>query len=55
MEDMFFLLFSTPIGALLLKRKILFEHARGLRSHDYSDVIYLTYPLVYNTDECRLE
>ena len=32
--------FTTSVGALLPKRKILFEHARRLGSHDYFDVIY---------------
>ena len=36
------------------KCKMLFEHARRLGSRDYSDVIYLTYRLVYNMDECRI-
>ena len=40
--------------ALLLKRKILFEHARRLGSHDYFDVIYSSYCLVYNMDEWRI-
>ena len=35
-------LFTTPVGALLPKLKILFEHARGLGSRDHSDVIYST-------------
>ena len=38
-----FFLFTTPVGAFLPKRKILFEHARRLGSHDYFDVIYSTY------------
>ena len=44
------------LGALLPKRKILFEYARRLGSRDYFDVIYSTYRLVYNMDErmiCR--
>ena len=49
-----FLLFTTSVGALLPKRKILFEHARRLGSRDYFDVIYSTYRLVYNMDECIL-
>ena len=51
---MFFLRFTTPVGALLPKRKILFEHARRLGSRDYFDVIYSTCRLVYNMDECRI-
>ena len=51
---MFFLRFTTSVGALLPKQKILFEHARRLGSHDYFDVIYSTSLLVYNMDECRL-
>ena len=51
---MFFFLFTTPVGALLPKRKILVEHARRLRSRDYFDVIYSTYRLVYNMDEWRI-
>ena len=39
---------------LLPKRKILFEHARRLWSHDYFDVIYSTYRLVYNMDKWRI-
>ena len=50
---MFFLGFTTPVGAFLLKCKILFEHARRLRSYAYFDVISSTYHLVYNMDECR--
>ena len=53
--NMFFLLFTTPVGALQPKHKILFEHARRLGSRDYFDVIYSTYRLVYyNMDECRI-
>ena len=48
---MFFLRFTTSVGALLPKRKIFFEHASRLGSHDYFDVIYSTYRLVYNMDE----
>ena len=47
MKNMFFF-------ASLPKRKILFKHARRLGSHDYSDIIYSTYGLVYNMDECRI-
>ena len=39
---------------LLPKRKVLFEHARRLGSRDYFDIIYSTYRLVYNMDECRI-
>ena len=42
-EKYVFLRFTTPVGALLPKRKILFEHARKLGSHDYFDVIYSNY------------
>ena len=51
---MFFLKFTTPVGALLPKRKILFGLARRLGSRDYFDVIYLTCRLVYNMDEWRI-
>ena len=51
---MFFLRFTTSVGALLPKRKILFEHARRLGSRDYFDVIYSTCRLVYNMDEWRI-
>ena len=50
-EKYVFYLIYYPIGALLPKCKILFEHARRLGSRDYFDVIYSTYPLVYNIDE----
>ena len=46
--------FTTPVGALLPKLKILFEHTRKLGSCDYFDIIYSTYRLVYNMDECRI-
>ena len=42
-EKCFFFDLPPPVGALLLKRKILFEHARRLGSRDYCDVIYSTY------------
>ena len=51
---MFYLKFTTSVGALLPKRKILFGHARRLVSHDYFDVIYSTCGLVYNMDEWRI-
>ena len=51
---MFFLWFTTSVGALQPKRKILFGHARRLGSRDYFDVIYSTYRLVYNMDEWRI-
>ena len=54
MKNMFFLWFTTPVGALLPKCKILFEHARRLWSCDFFDVIYSTSRLVYNMDECRI-
>ena len=50
---MFFLGFTTPVGVFLPKRKISFEHAKRLGSYAYFDVIYSTYHLVYNMDECR--
>ena len=53
-EKYVFSLFTIPVGALLPKRKILFEHARRLGSRDYFDVIYSTYRLVYNMDEWRI-
>ena len=53
-EKYVFSLIYYPVGALLPKRKILFEHARRLGSHDYFDVTYSTYRLVYNMDECRI-
>ena len=34
--------------------QVLFEPARRLGSHDDFDVIYSTYRLVYNMDECRI-
>ena len=34
----FSLIYYPTVGALLPKRKILFEHARRLRSRDYFDV-----------------
>ena len=49
-EKYVFYLIYYPVGALLPKRKILFEHARRLGSCDYFDVIYSTYPLVYNME-----
>ena len=51
---MFFLKFTTSVGALLPKRKILFGHARRLGYRDYFDVIYSTCHLVYNKDEWRI-
>ena len=51
---MFFLKFTTSVGALLPKHKILFRNARRLGSRDYFDVIYSTCRLVYNMDECRI-
>ena len=42
-EKYVFSLIYYPVGALLPKREILFEHARRLGSCDYFDVIYLTY------------
>ena len=51
---LFDLLVTTPVGALLPKRKTLVEHARRLGSHDYFDVIYSTYRFVYNMDEWRI-
>ena len=50
-EKYVFSLIYCPVGALLPKRKILFEHARRLGSCDYFDVIYSTCRLVYNMDE----
>ena len=50
----FFLRFTTSVGALLSKRKIIFGHARRLESRDYFDVIYSTCRLVYNMDEWRI-
>ena len=50
----FFLKFTTSVGALLPKRKILFGHARRLGSRDDFDVIYSTCCLVYNMDEWRI-
>ena len=53
-EKYVFLKFTTSVGALLLKSKILFGHARRLGSRDYLDVIYSTCRLVYNMDEWRI-
>ena len=53
-EKYVFSLITTPIGALLLKRKILFEHARRLRSRDYFDVIYSTCRFGLQMDEWRI-
>ena len=53
-EKYVFSLIYYPVGALLPKRKILFEHARRLGSRDYFDVIYSTCRLVYNVDEWRI-
>ena len=49
---MFFLRFTTPVGALLPKRKILFENARRLGSRDYLTSSTQLMALVYNMDEC---
>ena len=54
MKNMFFLKFTTSVGALMPKRKILFGHARRLGSREYFDVIYSTCRLVYNMDEWRI-
>ena len=47
----FSLIYYTPS---VPRSKILFEHARRLGSLDYFDVIYSTYRLVYNMDECKI-
>ena len=50
----FFFKFTTPVVAFLPKPKILLEHARRPGSRAYFDVIYSTYCLVYNMDECGI-
>ena len=49
-----FSLIYCPRQGLDPEAKILVEHARRLGSHDYFDIIYSTYRLVYNMDEWRI-
>ena len=50
----FSLIYYPRRGLALPKRKILFEHARRLRSRDYFDVIYSTCRFGLQMDEWRI-